>query len=157
MDSPARQSARDILETVPLVMRFIRDQVRLRRTAGLSLPQFRTLLFLSRVKNSSLSAVAGHLGLSLPAMSRLINGLVSNKQVERQPVSTNRRQIALTLTARGRATLEKVRYEIRLRLTDSLKNLAAAEQKTVQRAMRVLHKAFDNHTTSGDPSHKVRP
>ena len=33
-------------------------------------------MFLSRTQNSSLSAVAGHLGLSLPAMSRLINGLV---------------------------------------------------------------------------------
>ena len=144
MDNPARQCAREILETVPLVMRFIRDQVRQRRTAGLSLPQFRTLIFLNRVKNSSLSAVAGHLGLSLPAMSRLINGLVDDRLVERQPVSTNRRQIALTLTARGQATLEKVRDEIRLRLADSLKNLPAAEQKTVQRAMRVLHKVFDN-------------
>jgi len=157
MDSPARQCAREILETVPLVMRFMRDQVRLRRTAGLSLPQFRALLFLSRAKNSSLSAVAGHLGLSLPAMSRLINGLVDDRLVERQPVSTNRRQIALTLTARGQATLEKVRNEIRLRLADSLKNLPATEQKTVQRAMRVLHKVFNNHTAAGNPSHKVKP
>ncbi|MGD0252147.1 MAG: MarR family transcriptional regulator [Verrucomicrobiota bacterium] len=157
MDSPARQCAREILETVPLVMRFMRDQVRLRRTAGLSLPQFRALLFLSRAKNSSLSAVAGHLGLSLPAMSRLINGLVDDRLVERQLVSTNRRQIALTLTARGQATLEKVRYVIRLHLADSLKNLPATEQKTVQRAMRVLHKVFNNHTAAGNPSHKVKP
>ena len=157
MDSPARQCAREILETVPLVMRFMRDQVRLRRTAGLSLPQFRALLFLSRAKNSSLSAVAGHLGLSLPAMSRLINGLVDDRLVERQLVSTNRRQIALTLTARGQATLEKGRYVIRLHLADSLKNLPATEQKTVQRAMRVLHKVFNNHTAAGNPSHKVKP
>ena len=157
MDNPARQCAREILETVPLVMRFIRDQVRQRRTAGLSLPQFRTLVFLNRTKNSSLSAVAGHLGLSLPAMSRLINGLVDDRLVERQPVSTNRRQIALTLTARGQATLEKVRNEIRLRLADSLKNLPAAEQRTVQRAMRVLHRVFDKHATAGNPSHKAKP
>jgi DNA-binding MarR family transcriptional regulator len=157
MDNPVRQCAREILETVPLVMRFIRDQVRQRRTAGLSLPQFRTLVFLNRTKNSSLSAVAGHLGLSLPAMSRLINGLVDDRLVERQLVLTNRRQIALTLTARGQATLEKVRNEIRLRLADSLKNLPAAEQKTVQRAMRVLHRVFDNHATAGNPSHKIKP
>jgi len=156
MDNPAGQCAREILETVPLVMRFMRDQVRQRRTAGLSLPQFRTLVFLNRTKNSSLSAVAGHLGLSLPAMSRLINGLVDDRLVERQLVSTNRRQIALTLTTRGQATLEKVRYEIRLRLTDSLKNLPVAEQKTVQRAMRVLHKAFENHAIAGNPSPKVK-
>jgi len=157
MDHPARQCARDILETVPLVMRFIRNQVRQRCTAGLSLPQFRTLVFLNRTKNSSLSAVADHLGLSLPAMSRLINGLVNGRLVERQTVSTNRRQIALTLTTLGQATLEKVRDEIRLRLADSLKNLPAPEQKAVQRAMQVLYQAFDHQATTGNPSSKVKP
>jgi len=157
MDNPVRQCAREILETVPLVMRFIRDRVRRRRTAGLSLPQFRTLIFLSRAKNSSLSAVAEHLGLSLPAMSRLINGLVGDRLVERQLVSTNRRQIALTLTARGQATLEKVRGEIRSQLAGSLKNLPAAEQKTVRRSMQVLHKVFDYQAATGNPSPMVKP
>lgn len=157
MDDLARQCARDILDTVPPVMRFIRDQVRLRRTAGLSLPQFRTLIFSSRIKNPSLSAVAEHLGLSLPAMSRLINGLVAHKLVERQTVSTNRRQIALTLTARGRATLEVVRNEIRLQLADSLKGLPAAEQRTVQQAMRVLYKIFESKAATRNPSLKVGP
>jgi len=146
-----------ILETVPLVMRFIRDQVRRRHTAGLSLPQFRTLGFLGRTKNSSLSAVAEHLGLSLPAMSRLINGLVDERLVERQPVSNNRRQIALTLTAPGRATLEKVRDEIRLRLADSLQSLSVPEQKTVRRAMRALHKVFDDHAAAANLAHKLKP
>ena len=157
MDRLATQSSHEMLETVPLVMRFIREQVRQSRTAGCSLPQFRTLAFLSRVKNSSLSAVAEHLGHSLPAMSRLINGLVDNKLVERQTVSTNRRQVALTLTARGRATLEKARSEIRLRLADALKNLPTAEQKTVQRAMHVLHEVFDSQTALGIQSQNAKP
>jgi DNA-binding MarR family transcriptional regulator len=157
MGSASRQCAREILETVPLVMRFIRDRVRQRRTVGLSLPQFRTLIFLSRAKNSSLSAVAEHMGLSLPAMSRLVNGLVDDRLVERQLVSTNRRQIALTLTAQGQATLEKVRSEIRRQLAGTLKTLPASEQKTVQRAMRMLHQVFNNRAATGNPSHKVKP
>jgi DNA-binding MarR family transcriptional regulator len=157
MNRSAQSCAREILEAVPLVMRFIRGQVRQRRTAGLSLPQFRSLIFLSRTQNSSLSAVAGHLGLSLPAMSRLIDGLVNDRLVERQLVSTNRRQIALTLTARGRTTLEKVRNEIRLRLADSLKDLPAAEQKIVQSAMRVLLRVFENQVAAGNQSPKVKP
>jgi DNA-binding MarR family transcriptional regulator len=155
MNRPAQSCAREILETVPLVMRCIRSQVRQRRTAGLSLPQFRTLIFINRTQNSSLSAVAGHLGLSLPAMSRLINGLVNDRLVDRQLVSTNRRQIALTLTARGRATVEKVRNEIRLRLADSLKEIPAAEQKIVQRAMQVLRRVFENQA-AGSPSLKIK-
>ena len=157
MSSTVRQCAREILETVPLVMRFIRDQVRQRRTAGLSLPQFRTLVFLNRTKNSSLSAVAEHLGLSLPAMSRLVNGLVGHQLVARQTVAMNRRQIALTLTDRGRATLEKVREEIRLHLAGTLKNLPAAEQKAVQRTMRVLRNVFGDQAAAGCPPIKTKP
>ena len=77
--------------------------------------------------------------------------------MERQLVSTNRRQIALTLTARGRATVEKLRNEIRLHLAGSLKDLPAAEQKTVQAAMRILHAVFDNHAAAENSSPKVKP
>ena len=157
MGDGREQCAREILETVPAVMRFIRDRVRRRGAAGLSLPQFRTLIFLGRVKNPSLSAAAEHLGLSLPAMSRLINGLVDNRLVQRQTVLTNRRQVALTLTVRGRAALEKVRKEVRAQLADSIKILPCAEQKTVQRAMQVLHKVFGSGTATGIPEPKVKP
>jgi DNA-binding MarR family transcriptional regulator len=148
MKRTVESCAREVLETVPVVMRFIRDQVRRRHATGLSLPQFRTLIFLNRVRDSSLSAVAGHLGLSLPAMSRLINGLVAGGLVRRQTVSTNRRRIALTLTARGQATLEKVRSEIRLQLAGWLRVLSVPEQKSIQRAMRTLHNVFGLQTAT---------
>jgi DNA-binding MarR family transcriptional regulator len=148
MKRTVESCAREVLEVVPAVMRFIRDQVRHRRAAGLSLPQFRTLTFLSRVQDSSLSAVAGHLGLTLPAMSRLINGLVADGLVRRQTVATNRRQIALTLTAQGRAKLEKVRSEIRRQLAGWLRVLSVPEQKTVQRAMRMLRNVFGPQTAT---------
>ena len=157
MGGALRSSDCQILETVPLVMRFIRDQVRRRHASGLSLPQFRTLVFLQRAENSSLSAVAEHLGLSLPAMSRLIDGLVQDRLVQRQSVRNNRRQVALTLSRPGRATLEKVRRQIRLRLADSLQSLSAPEQKAIQRAMRVLRKVFDRHAACGNSSHNVKP
>jgi DNA-binding MarR family transcriptional regulator len=150
MEDATRQCARDVFEGVLQVMRFIRNQVRQRRTAGLSLPQFRTLIFLNRAKNSSLSALAEHIGLSPSAMSRLVNGLVRDQLVDRQRVSTNRRQIALILTEEGKVTLEKVRSEIRLRLADTLKNLPPAEQKKVQHSMKLLHGIFDNRETAGN-------
>jgi len=149
MDNAGEPCAREILETVPLVMRFIRDQVRRNRAGGLSLPQFRALQFLRRTRNASLSAAAEHLGLSLPAMSRLVNGLVAGRLVARQTVSTNRRQIALTLTTRGRVIVEKARGEIRFHLADSLKTLPAGKQEAVQRAMRILHRVFSPETAPG--------
>jgi DNA-binding MarR family transcriptional regulator len=149
MKRTVESCAREVLEAVPVVMRFIRDQVRRRRAAGLSLPQFRTLIFLDRIQDSSLSAVAGHLGLSLPAMSRLVNGLVAGGLVRRQTVSTNRRQIALTLTARGQAALEKVRREIRRQLAGRLKALSVPEQRNIQRAMRTLRNVFGPQAAAG--------
>ncbi|HTV62353.1 MAG TPA: MarR family transcriptional regulator [Verrucomicrobiae bacterium] len=145
------QSARDLLDTAPVVMRFIRDQVRRRTTAGLSLPQFRTLSFLSRSNRPSLSTVAEYLGLSLPAMSRLVNGLVAGGLVGRQTVSNNRRQIALTVTARGRAVLEKVRGEVRRALANAMKNIPRANQETIQRAMHILRGVFDKPAVPDHP------
>ena len=149
MSRTTRSCARELLETVPVVMRFIRDGFRLHRVTTLSLPQFRTLVFLDQARNSSLSAVAGHLGISLPAMSRLINGLVGGGLVGRRAVPSNRRQIALKLTARGRSTLESVRDEIRLRLADALKVLPVSEQRTIQRALPALRNAFGPQTAAG--------
>lgn len=157
MSRAAESCARELLETVPTVMRFIRDQIRGRHATGLSLPQYRTLIFLHRVKNPSLSAVAGHLGLSLPAMSRLVNGLVAGGLVVRRTVSSNRRQIALALTTRGHATLDTVRGAIRRRLADSLKTLPASEQEAVQRAMRVLRKAFGPGTATRGQTGRNEP
>lgn len=141
--SAAQQSAHAVLDAAPLVMRFVRERVRHRRAGGLSLPQFRALSILEARSHASLSDAAGHLGLSLAAMSRLVDGLVADGLVDRRPVSTNRRQIALTLTARGRATLEKIRGEIRRHLMEMFKELSVGEHKTVQQAMRILQRTFD--------------
>jgi DNA-binding MarR family transcriptional regulator len=143
IETDQQKCAREILDKVPMVMRFIRAQVRECRASGISVPKFRTLVFIERTQNASLSAAAEHLGLSLPAMSRLVETLVTNALVERRPVATNRRQLALALTDQGRATLEKVRTQIRLHIAERVNNLTAADLTYVLEAMRVLHKAFE--------------
>lgn len=148
MSRSAEATARDLLETVPLVMRFIRDQVRRGRAAGLTLPQYRTLNFVRRTKQPLLSAVAGRLGLSLPAMSRLAGGLVGRGLIQRRTVATNRRQLALELTARGEATLESGRAVIRRELSGALEELSAAEHATVRRALVPLQRAFGSRTAA---------
>jgi DNA-binding MarR family transcriptional regulator len=138
-----QRSAYDVLETVPAVMRFIRERVRHRRAGGVSLAQFRALSFLNACSHASLSDAAGHLGVSPGAMSRLIDGLVADGLVRRREVSTNRRKVALTVTARGRTTLKKIRGEIRLHLLGALRDVSTDEHKTVQQAMQILHRRFD--------------
>ena len=149
MDPTCQACAGELLEAVPMVMRFIRDQVRRRGTKGLSLLEFRTLALLNRVKDLSLSAAAEHLGILLPAMSRLVNVLVDRGWVRRQPVSSNRRQIALRLTARGQATLEMVRRALRRQLAQALQSMSPADCQTVVGAMRVLRRTFEPRLAIG--------
>jgi hypothetical protein len=52
MTPTPEQCAREVLETVPIVMWFIHCRIRQRRTGGLSLAQFRALAFLDRARDS---------------------------------------------------------------------------------------------------------
>jgi DNA-binding MarR family transcriptional regulator len=134
----AEKCAAEILETVPAVMRFIRAQMRRHRGPELSVPQFRTLLFLRRNGGASLSALAEFLGLSLPATSRLVEGLVRKKFVVRRIPPGNRRLVALALSARGRRTVGAARQGTERRLAEAVAPLRARERAAIRRALRTL-------------------
>jgi DNA-binding MarR family transcriptional regulator len=60
MTTNQEDCARELLDVVPLVTRSIRREIRQHRAEGLSVPQFRTLLFLRRNPGASLIDVADH-------------------------------------------------------------------------------------------------
>jgi DNA-binding MarR family transcriptional regulator len=97
----ARAAAAAVLESAPPVMRQIRGRMREARGAGVSIPQFRALLFVRRHPGTGLSGVAEHLGTSLPAASELVARLVRNGLVMREADPTSRRRIRLTLSEAG--------------------------------------------------------
>jgi DNA-binding MarR family transcriptional regulator len=130
--------AAEILETVPAVMRFIRAQMRGHRGPELSVPHFRALLFLSRKGGASLSALAEYLGLSLPATSRLVEGLVRKNFVVRRIPPGNRRLLALALSARGRRTVAAARQAAESRLAEVVAPLPAGERAAIGRALQTL-------------------
>src|SRR5438105_4236858 len=101
----ASHCAAVLLDALPSVMWFVRNHMRRRRARGLSVPQFRTLVLLRRNPSAPLSAVAEHLGCSLPTASRLVTGLVSKGLISRRTGSGDRRQLALELTDKGQADL----------------------------------------------------
>ena len=77
------ECARQLLDTTPQIMRFIRAEMRSHRGHDLSVPQFRTLTFVNRNPEGSLSHLADHLGLTLPSTSKLVDGLVNQKIIIR--------------------------------------------------------------------------
>jgi len=142
MRTSPKDTARAVLEVAPLVMRTVRDEMRNAGALNLSVPQFRTLGFVARHPQTSLSAVAEHIGLALPSISKLVDGLVERKLVLRQSHSDDRRRITLELTARGDALLQSAHASTQTALAKRLSTLNESERATVVRAMQILQPLF---------------
>jgi DNA-binding MarR family transcriptional regulator len=136
------ECAREVLDVVPLAMRAIRNQLRKHGNQLLSIPQFRTLLFISRNEGASLSKLADHIGLTLPSISALVDGLVARNLVIRKTHRDDRRRINLTLTGRGEITLQSARKETQAYLKERLSRFSEAERGTVVRGLGILREVF---------------
>jgi len=108
---------------------------------GLTVPQYRTLGYLQRHPESSLSAVAAYLGLTLPSTSKLVQKFVDQNIVLRRDAK-DRRRVCLSLTQEGVAALAKARLETQQKLMEYLNSLTPEELATVSAALRVLSSAF---------------
>lgn len=134
--------AQEMLDVVPQVMRAIRAEMRRHRTADLSVPQFRTLAFIDRGDQPSLSAVAEHIGLTLPSMSKIVDGLVARKLVTRETHPADRRRLVLALTRSGQTALATSRRATRACLAEELATLSDAERANIVRALETLRPLF---------------
>ncbi len=135
-------AAQQVLEAVPLVMRTIRGQLRSHRSADISVPQFRAMGYIDRNDGASLSDLASHIGLTMPSMSKLIDGLVSRKLVTRASHSTDRRRICLSLTPLGREELREAHRFTEKYLADRISGLDESDLQTITRAMQILKSLF---------------
>jgi DNA-binding MarR family transcriptional regulator len=145
------ECTREILEVVPLIMRTIRAEMRSQRTPDLSVPQFRTLGFLSRHAGASLSDVAEHIGLTLPSMSKLIDGLVKRELVSRETFPQDRRCVTLELTAQGQATWQAARQATQAHLAGRLQALSEPERAALVSALQALRPIFMSSYQTEDP------
>src|ERR1700676_1265517 len=102
----ADDCAKALLDVIPSVMWAIRRQMRSRRADGLSVPQFRAMILIEENPSACLSAVADHLGSSLPPASPLGGGLSPIPLRPRHTDASDRRHCCLALTPRGQAVLK---------------------------------------------------
>jgi DNA-binding MarR family transcriptional regulator len=136
------ETARAVLEVAPAIVRAIRSEMRQHRAADLSVPQFRTMAYLNHHPGASLSDVAEHIGLTLPTMSKMVDGLVARKLAIRETHTGDRRRITLSLTPRGRATWEAAREATLAHLAEQLAALSADERAAIVQAMDLLRPIF---------------
>lgn len=108
------------------------------RAPGMSVPQFRLLLFIRRNPGTSLSPVADHLGTTLPAASQLVQRLVVSGLVARTQDPKERRRIDLKLTEAGAAALDECQASTRAWLSQRLAGLDGADLERIELALREL-------------------
>ncbi len=140
-----------VVDTIPLVMRVIRAEMRSHRTPDLSVPQFRALVYVNRNAGASLSDVAEHLGLALPSASKLIDKLVARDLITRESAPDDRRRVLLMLTPSGQAILQATIQATQARLAQELAALSPHECASVIEAMNLLRRAFVPDPTSEPP------
>lgn len=132
-----RQLAKELLEVIPPLVRLIRAEIRGSAPSVLSVPQFRVLNNIRRGLNT-VSGIAEHHGVSQPAMTKMVNGLVARGLVRRRPHPGDSRQTLLLLTAKGRALHARTWAEAQRRLARHLKAVPAADRAPILRALGAL-------------------
>src|SRR5204862_7029364 len=102
----ARETARDVLEIIPLVMRTVAAEL---RSAGeLPAPAHFGLLSVLSEHPRMLSDLASLQGVSLPTMSSSISAIEDRGWVRRIAPESDRRVAMIEVTATGRAALDRV-------------------------------------------------
>lgn len=142
------ECARELLEVVPLVMRDIRTQMRSTRTPDLTVPQFRTMVFVDRHIGASLSEVAEHIGITLPSASKLVDDLIKNDLMSREEHPEDRRRVSLAVTRRGRTILEASRERTLTYLSERLDETSQSDKEAIVEAMKALRFAFQKQKTN---------
>jgi DNA-binding MarR family transcriptional regulator len=134
--------AQELMDTAPQIVQTIRVEMRRGRGSDISIPQFRAMRFIQVNPDLSLSHLAEHLGLTLPSVSKLVDGLVKQKLVTRKASTADRRKLTLILTQAGALIVDSARAEARVNLAQKLKDLSEADLKTISQAMQLLRPTF---------------
>lgn len=99
-------------------------------TVELSLPQYRMLIFLDEGGAAAASALAGHLGVSRPSVTALVDGLVARGLAERRNDPRDRRRVAHSVTPLGLEILAAADAAVESRLDELAGNMPDPAMRT---------------------------
>ena len=136
----ARDTAREILEIIPLVMRTVAAE--LRAAGEMPAPAHFGLLSILSVRPRMLSDLAALQGVSLPTMSNSISAMVERGWVRREAPDGDRRIVMIDVTPTGRAALERVSRAAEAHLADVLAPLDLPARRRLIGGLGILRKVF---------------
>jgi DNA-binding MarR family transcriptional regulator len=136
----SRDTARNILEIVPLVMRTVAAE--LRAAGELPAPAHFGLLVMLRTQPRTLTELAALQGVSLPTMSNSVTAMVRRGWARRTPPQKDRRVVLIEVTPNGRAALERVGRCAEGHLSEMLTPLDSEARRRLKAGLAVLRKVF---------------
>lgn len=137
----ARAAATLFLEALPRLMCQLRSELAA-SGSGLTIAQFRCLKMAQRGR-VSLGELADANGVTPPAMSKMVDGLVEAGLLERRAAAADRRRLELVVTPAGRRRIDAVGDRLRAHLAQRLEGLPAAELASLERALAHVNAALD--------------
>ena len=143
----ARESARDILQIIPLVMRTVAAE--LRASGELPAPAHFGLLSVLTDRPRMLTDLASIQGVSLPTMSNSISAMADHGWVRRSTSPDgDRRVVMIDVTPAGRAALDRVARCAEAHLAEVLAPLDLPSRRRLQNGLGVLRKVFGNSSSA---------
>lgn len=113
------------------MLRLLREEFKASKTKPkLTFTQFRILNGIRRGRDQVGKLSEFH-GISQPAMSKMVDGLVKSGFIKRVPHSTDRRQIELRLTQKGAASVKVIEDGVFERIGKRIAKLGASDQKAI--------------------------
>jgi DNA-binding MarR family transcriptional regulator len=111
------------------------DMFRVLGELGMAFTQMKALFILSEHEQLSVKDIAGRLAMSLPAMSRSVDGLVQRGYVARKECASDRRSRLVTLLPAGREVLGRVMAARGAALVEFASELSDAERDALHTAL----------------------
>lgn len=135
-----RDTAREILKIIPLVMRTVAAE--LRAAGEMPAPAHFGLLTILGSQPRTLTELALLQGVSLPTMSNSISTLVQRGWVKRTSPAKDRRVVLVEVTPLGRSTVERVGKAAEAHLAEMLSGLDAVSRRRLDAGLGVLRRVF---------------
>jgi DNA-binding MarR family transcriptional regulator len=135
-----QQTAHQVVEIVPLVMRVVAAE--LRRAKHAIIPAHLGVLFLLQQRQRNLSELAEQQAVSLPTMSNTVSTMVREGWVRRTPAERDRRMVLIEITPAGQAVLAEMSGHIVGTVAQLLEPLSAEQLQTLHTALAILRERF---------------
>lgn len=127
-----------IIQDLPSLVCYLKQNFCDPELKGLTLQQHRVLATLVEIPRST-TELADELGVSLPAISRMIQHLIDSGWVKKETSREDKRQVVLSLTKQGLQTVRQSRDQSVQKLIPKLNELSNEQKNTLIKAFEILN------------------